>query len=64
MIPNGLAEIGWRRLALADVGRLTVSMNKVRPFLIASDWRPVALADKLDVKALVAPKAEQMELFG
>ena len=41
-----------------------MSLNKVRPFLIASDWRPVALADKLDVKALIGPKAEQMELFG
>ena len=38
--------------------------DKVRPFLIASDWRPVALADKLDVKTLVAPKPEQVELFG
>ena len=44
--------------------RLTVSIAKVRPFLIASDWRPVALADKLDLRPLVAPKAEQMELFG
>ncbi|MES2096085.1 MAG: putative DNA modification/repair radical SAM protein [Pseudomonadota bacterium] len=59
-----LAARRWRRLGLADVGRLTVSVAKVRPFLIASDWRPVALADKLDVKSLVAPKAEQMELFG
>ncbi|THD35925.1 MAG: putative DNA modification/repair radical SAM protein [Sphingomonas sp.] len=59
-----IAARRWRRLALADVGRLTVSLNKVRPFLIASDWRPVALADKLDVRALVAPKVGQMELFG
>jgi putative DNA modification/repair radical SAM protein len=59
-----IAARRWRRLGLADVGRLTVSVAKVRPFLIASDWRPVALADKLDVKSLVAPRAEQMELFG
>jgi putative DNA modification/repair radical SAM protein len=59
-----IAARRWRRLALADVGRLTVSLAKVRPFLIASDWRPVALADKLDVRSLVAPKVEQMELFG
>ena len=54
----------WRRLALADVGRVTVSLAKIRPFLIASDWRPVALADQLDLRPLVAPKVEQMELFG
>ena len=58
-----LAARRWRRLALADVGRLTVSLAKVRPFLIASDWRPVALGDKLDLTFRVAPKAEQMELF-
>lgn len=54
----------WRRLALADVGRLTVSLAKVRPFLIASDWRPVALTDRADLKSLVTPKASQLELFG
>jgi predicted DNA-binding helix-hairpin-helix protein len=59
-----LAARRWRWLSLADIGRLTVSIAKIRPFLIASDWRPVALADKLDVRSLVAPKAEQMELFG
>lgn len=59
-----LAARRWRRLSLADIGRLTVSIAKIRPFLIASDWRPVALADKLDVRTLVAPKTEQMELFG
>ncbi|MBN8816168.1 MAG: putative DNA modification/repair radical SAM protein [Sphingomonas sp.] len=59
-----LAARRWRRLSLADIGRLTVSIAKIRPFLIASDWRPVVLADKLDVRTLVAPKTEQMELFG
>ena len=52
-----------RRLNLADIGRLTVSLAKVRPFLIASDWRPVALADKADLP-LPKPAAKQMELFG
>ena len=59
-----LAARRWRRLALADVGRMTVSVAKLRPFLIASDWRPVALADAADVRSLVAPRAAQMELFG
>jgi len=58
-----LASRRWRRLTLADVGRLTLSVAKVRPFLIAEDWRPVALSDRADVKPLVAPKAKQMELF-
>ncbi|MFD1034022.1 putative DNA modification/repair radical SAM protein [Sphingomonas hankookensis] len=55
----------WRRLALADVGRLTVSIAKMRPFIVADDWRPVVLADRAELRPVVAPKkADQMELFG
>lgn len=54
-----------RRLRLDDIGRLTRSVEKLRPFLIASDWRPVALADRLDLRPVVAPvRAPQLELFG
>ena len=53
-----------RRLDLADLARLTVSLTKVRPFIIAADWRPVLLADRADLRALVAPRGgEQLELF-
>ncbi len=52
-----------RRLRLEDVGRLTVSIAKLRPFLIAADWRPVRLIDRADLPGLVAPRAEQLELF-
>ena len=58
-----LATRRWRRLRLADVARLTTSIRKVRPFLIAEDWRPVALADRADLRPLVAPRREQLELF-
>ncbi|HSI17455.1 MAG TPA: putative DNA modification/repair radical SAM protein [Sphingomonas sp.] len=58
-----LAARRWRRLHLADIGRLTVSVAKVRPFLIAEDWRPTALADRANLRPLVVPKAKQMELF-
>ena len=53
----------WRRLSLADVARITVSISKLRPFIITEDWRPLVLSDKADIRALVAPKVEQMELF-
>jgi putative DNA modification/repair radical SAM protein len=53
----------WRRLRLADIARLTVSLAKVRPFLVAEDWRPTALADQADLRPLVAPRAKQLELF-
>jgi putative DNA modification/repair radical SAM protein len=58
-----IATRRWRRLRLADVARLTASVAKVRPFLVAEDWRPVALSDKAELRPLVAPKREQLELF-
>ena len=53
----------WRRLRLDDVARLTVSVAKLRPFIVTEDWRPVMLTDRADLKPLVAPKREQLELF-
>ena len=53
-----------RTLRLDDVAKLTVSVAKLRPFIIAADWRPVLLTDRADLKALVAPRrSEQLELF-
>jgi putative DNA modification/repair radical SAM protein len=51
-----------RRLRLEDLGRMTVSTRKIRPFLIAADWRPTLLADA----AMPVRRAEptQLELFG
>ncbi|QCB41707.1 putative DNA modification/repair radical SAM protein [Sphingomonas sp. PAMC26645] len=61
---NGiLTSRRWRRLHLADIARLTVSVGKLRPFIIAEDWRPVALADKAELRPIVAPKPKQMEMF-
>ena len=58
-----LAARRWRRLRLDDVARLTVSVAKVRPFIVAEDWRPVVLSDRADLRPVVAPKKEQFELF-
>ncbi|MDK8186984.1 MULTISPECIES: putative DNA modification/repair radical SAM protein [Sphingomonas] len=58
-----LAARRWRTLSLDDVGRMTVSVKKLRPFIVTSDWRPVALADSVDLRPLVKPKAVQLELF-
>ena len=53
----------WRTIMLDDVARLTVSIAKMRPFIVTGDWRPTLLTDRADLRALVAPKVEQMELF-
>ncbi len=61
---NGiLTSRRWRRLHLADIARLTVSVAKIRPFIIAEDWRPVALSDRAELRPIVAPKPRQMEMF-
>jgi putative DNA modification/repair radical SAM protein len=53
----------WRRLTLDDVARLTVSIAKVRPFIIAENWRPSLLTDRADLKQRLRPRKEQLELF-
>lgn len=58
-----LASRRHRTLRLEDVARLTVSLTKVRPFICTADWRPLVLTDRADLRALLAPKTEQLELF-
>ena len=53
----------WRRLRLDDIGRLTVAIAKVRPFLSAADWSPAQVDAAADLRRAIAPKVEQMELF-
>ncbi len=53
----------WRKLRLDDVARLTVSIAKLRPFIVTADWRPTLLADRAELMPTIAPKTEQMELF-
>jgi putative DNA modification/repair radical SAM protein len=54
-----------KRLRLEDVGRIALSLDKLRPFIITADWRPSKLSDTDDLKSLlIRPKAiEQLELF-
>jgi len=58
-----LSSRRWRKLRLDDVARLTLSIAKVRPFIAAADWRPTLLTDRADLRTMIAPKKEQLELF-
>ncbi len=58
-----LASRRHRTLRLEDVARLTISIAKVRPFITAADWRPTLLTDRADLRSLLAPRSEQLELF-
>ena len=53
----------WRNLRLEDVARATVSITKLRPFIVTEDWRPTGLTDRADLKAVITPKPQQLELF-
>ncbi len=58
-----IASRRHRRLRLDDVARLTVSVAKVRPFVVTEDWRPTLLTDRADLRASIAPREAQLELF-
>ncbi|HEX9933454.1 MAG TPA: putative DNA modification/repair radical SAM protein [Allosphingosinicella sp.] len=58
-----IASRRHRRLRLDDVARLTVSVAKVRPFLVAEDWRPTLVTDRADLAQRLKPKVKQLELF-
>ena len=58
-----LSSRRWRKLRLEDVGRVTLSIAKVRPFISTADWSPTLLTDRADLRTLIAPKEQQLELF-
>ena len=53
----------FRTFTLDDVARLTVSVAKLRPFIVTSDWRPTLLTDKADLKRWIKREKSQLELF-
>jgi putative DNA modification/repair radical SAM protein len=59
-----IASRRHRNLRLDDVARLTVSIAKIRPFICTVDWRPTMLTDRADLRGLLAPRQQQLELFG
>ena len=50
-------------LRLDDVARLSSGLKRARPFLIAADYRPTTLTDRLDLRARLVEPAEQLSLF-
>ena len=54
----------YRTLRLEDIGRLTRSVAKVRPFITTLDWTPGGLTDAADLRARVSDREpEQLSLF-
>ncbi|MDJ0699498.1 MAG: putative DNA modification/repair radical SAM protein [Woeseiaceae bacterium] len=50
-------------LRLDDVARLTTSISKVRPFIVARDWRPGRELGSASLRAQLARQPEQGDLF-
>jgi predicted DNA-binding helix-hairpin-helix protein len=51
------------RLTLADVARMTASIDKVRPFITCSDWTPAAILDDSRLRQRLTPPPRQLSLF-
>jgi putative DNA modification/repair radical SAM protein len=53
----------FRRLRLEDVGRLCVSVGKVRPFIVAEGWSPGKSTDDAHLRARLVHPPKQLSLF-
>ncbi len=51
-------------LGYEELRRLGARLRQAQPFFVARDWRPRALTDAAGLREMVAPRAEQLELFG
>ena len=50
-------------LRLEDLARLTTSVAKVRPFVVARDWRPARALESASVRTRLVRPPEQGDLF-
>lgn len=54
----------WRKIRMEDLGRLRVSMKKVKPFVVTADFNPEAMRiDDEGLRGRVAGEDRQMMLF-
>jgi putative DNA modification/repair radical SAM protein len=59
-----IASRRHRTLRLDDLRRLSGSVKRARPFIVTLDHRPTRELDRHDLRAMLAPKPEQLPLFG
>lgn len=53
-----------RTLRLDDLARLSGSIRRAQAFIVTADHTPSNLLDRLDLRAMLAPKPKQLSLFG
>ncbi|MEM9989477.1 MAG: radical SAM protein, partial [Pseudomonadota bacterium] len=50
-------------LRLQDIGKMTLSLKKILPFIETLDWSPGGLTDMENLRARFTPAPQQMSLF-
>jgi putative DNA modification/repair radical SAM protein len=63
-VDNVLLARRHSRLRLEDIKRLAGSIRRAQPFIVTADHRPTRLLDREGLRGKIAPRAEQMSLFG
>jgi putative DNA modification/repair radical SAM protein len=54
----------FRRLRLDDLRRMKIGLKKARSFIVTADANPhLEHLDRLDLRKMVAPRAQQLDLF-
>ena len=53
-----------RRISWADLSRLRCPMQKLKPFVVVSDYRPSAEPASAQLRAALAEKPQQLDLWG
>ncbi|MDO1560073.1 putative DNA modification/repair radical SAM protein [Brevundimonas sp. 2R-24] len=52
----------WKRLGLDDLKRLCRSVEKIKPFVVADGWSPGGLTDRVDLKGVLPPEPQPVQL--
>jgi putative DNA modification/repair radical SAM protein len=52
-----------KRIRLEDLGRLSASLAKIRPFVVADGWSPRSLTDDSRLRQRLLPAAKQLSLL-
>jgi len=52
-----------KAVRLDDLKKIRCSLNKIKPFIVARDYKPSVLADQDDILKWVKPPAEQLEML-
>lgn len=51
-------------LRLDDVARLSGAISRARPFIVTADWHPGSTLDDVRLRQKLAPRPQQLSLFG